>query len=82
MTIWEFKKLAKNFGLEFFAGKGYYYWIHNSAQIESVYVYRFAQGSDEFWRKELRSAIKQVEEHHDYISTKGTLAIVLEKEAS
>ena len=62
MTIWEFKKMAKNFGLNFFAGKGYYYWIHPSVHIDSVYVYRFAQESDEFWLKELLSAIKQVKE--------------------
>ena len=62
MTIWEFKKLAKNFGLKFFAGNGYYYCEHPTAHIESVYVYRFAQGSDEFWRRELLNAIDQVKE--------------------
>ena len=64
MTIWEFKKKAKKFGLKFFAGNGYYYWEHPTAYIESVYVYRFAQGSDEFWRRELLSAIDQVRSNH------------------
>jgi len=40
-TIWEYKRIAKNYGYNFLRGKGYYYFMPLKAgykEIDSIYI--------------------------------------------
>ena len=62
-TLAQFNKRAALYGLELFKGPGYFYWYHDRCScLTSIYVYAFTHAPEEFWDRELESAIVELEE--------------------
>jgi len=61
-TLAQLNKRAVKYGLELFKGPGYFYWHHDQCPAIYIFVHAFTHAPEEFWDRELESAIVELEE--------------------